>query len=619
MTSAQKQDSNFETLGVPIDPSIPVLRPVPLIRARADGKREPIIVLWCLLVLIFVPMALVDSTFEYGGLTIVAAGVEFNLQLFVPMVFSVLCALWFGFLWGAVPAFGATLLAMLTAGMSPSWALLYACSNPIMLAVLTLAYQAIPVRIDLRSFTSILYYTLACFIAAIIGSSGSFILSYSTDINLDSLFATWLGAWSSSFVLLVLVCGPLLFLITPSVEQWKRHLGVGSQQPDRLSRSTLAVAFAVSMIAVFGYLFTIHQFSMLNVSRQLDVINNVLLRRDVTDAMQGHHLVHWVLGIVLSVSCVFWFQAVIRWTSSLRNSAQRLTEMNQHLKSEVDSRQSAEDQLRENTSVLEQSNSSKDRFFSIISHDLRGPMGSILSISSFLTEHFEEHDTDTFRELLGTVQTSAEKLFGLLENLLEWSRLQAGAMQCEKEDINIYELTEAVIGLIARAAEVKHVSITNLVPRDVELYGDINMIRSVVMNLITNAVKFSEPEDSVAITARQLKGVTEVSVSDDGVGMTQTQVNRLFRIETAFTTKGTADEPGAGLGLIICQEMIEKHGGTISVNSTPGHGSTFKFELPNRDALETERIDREPATISASPLPQLRQGAESRPPSTFGS
>ncbi|MCB0718531.1 MAG: hypothetical protein KDD65_08785 [Bacteroidetes bacterium] len=606
MNPADLSDPNFETLGVPIDPSIPVYRPVPLVSSAADGRREPLIVLWTLLVLIFVPLGLLEHAFGLRGLTAVAAGVEFDLKLFIPLVFGTLCTLWFGFLWGAIPVFGATLVAALASGMPPSWAIVYACSNPIALAVLSLAYQAIPIRIDMRSFTSVLYYLFAAFIAAIIGSSGSFILVYSTDIDISKLFATWLGSWFSLFGAIFVVCGPLFFFATPEVERWKRHLGVGVATPDRLSRTTLIVAFSVSMIAIFGYLFAIHQFSMLNVSRELEVIDNVLLRRDVTDAMQGHHLIHWVLGVVLGLSCVFWFQAVIRWTSSLRTSAARLSEINTQLQSEVDQRQSAEEKLLANASALEESNTSKDRFFSIISHDLRSPMGSILSISSFLTEHFEEHDTATFRELLGVVHNSAEKLFGLLENLLEWSRLQAGGMQCEKEDVNVFDLTEAVIGLLSRSAEIKHVAITNLLPRDLVVQADINMIRSVIMNLITNAIKFSEPDDSVAITGRHNGEFTEVSVSDGGVGMTHTQVSRLFRIETAFTTKGTADEPGAGLGLIICQEMIEKHGGEILVSSTPGEGSTFRFTLPRRPV---ERTDRGPTERTE---PRETPGAPSR-------
>ncbi|NNE35528.1 MAG: hypothetical protein HKN13_09835, partial [Rhodothermales bacterium] len=239
MLADQNPNPNFETLGVPIDESIPVYRPIPLISSSADGKREPIIVLWTLLVLLFVPLGLVEHVLDLKGLTTVAAGVEFDLRLFLPLVFSILCVLWFGFLWGAIPAFGATLVAALAGGMPVAWAIVYSCSNPIALAVVALSYQAIPVRIDMRSVVSILYFAFASFIAAIIGSSGSFILVYSTDIDIGKLFSTWLGSWFSMFLMFTAISGPLLFFGTPIIERWKRHLGVGRASPDKLTRATL--------------------------------------------------------------------------------------------------------------------------------------------------------------------------------------------------------------------------------------------------------------------------------------------------------------------------------------------------------------------------------------------
>jgi signal transduction histidine kinase len=179
---------------------------------------------------------------------------------------------------------------------------------------------------------------------------------------------------------------------------------------------------------------------------------------------------------------------------------------------------------------------------------------------------------------------SAERLNALLDNLLTWSRLQRNAMEHEPEQVNLREIAEDNIDLFSSKAEQKQIRLTSMMADDISAYADFNMINTVIRNLVSNALKFTNSGDGIDISARTNSTYIEVAVADTGVGISQEDLPKLFRIDMHHTNTGTAGEIGTGLGLALCQELVERNGGRIWVESELGHGSTFRFTLPKENA-----------------------------------
>lgn len=252
----------------------------------------------------------------------------------------------------------------------------------------------------------------------------------------------------------------------------------------------------------------------------------------------------------------------------------------QALATDITERKIAEEKLKESSRKLEELNSNKDKLFSIISHDLKSPFNSLLGFSDLLLKEYDDL-SDEERKLFATnIYHSIQNLYKLLDNLLQWAMVQSGKMDYFPQNIDLKELVENCLGILRGNAVRKQICVTNAVEKGVFVYADQNSINSVIQNLIVNAIKFSNAEGKVEISARKLRGTVEVTVSDTGIGMTKEELEKLFRIDVHHTTKGTASESGTGLGLILCKEMIENNAGTIRVESQPGKGSKFIFTLP---------------------------------------
>lgn len=236
--------------------------------------------------------------------------------------------------------------------------------------------------------------------------------------------------------------------------------------------------------------------------------------------------------------------------------------------------------LRESEKNLMELNATKDKFFSIISHDLKNPFSSLLSISELMVENFDDSDQDDHRTGFSKINQSVKHLLDLLENLLTWSRSQRGRIRYEPVRFNLSNLIQENLNLHRLSAEKKGILLQPNGDEAVFAYGDRNMINSVVRNLMTNAVKFTDRDRKVEIKIDSQENIIEVSVMDEGIGIPEEYIDKLFRIDEKYKTNGTAGEKGTGLGLIICREFVEKNGGEITVKSRPGVGSTFSFTLP---------------------------------------
>ncbi len=240
-------------------------------------------------------------------------------------------------------------------------------------------------------------------------------------------------------------------------------------------------------------------------------------------------------------------------------------------------------QIHRQSQELLELNATKDKFFSIIAHDLRTPFAGFFGATQLMFEelpHLSQEEVITFAKGLND---SASNLYRLLENLLEWARLQRGLTNFEALQLPLMGLVEKSIGHVTDSATAKGVQIRLEIPKGLEVVADEYMLESILRNLVTNAVKFTRKGGEVTIAATQSgEDSVRLSISDTGIGMDSAMLAGLFRIDAHNNRKGTEGEPSSGLGLIICKDFVERHGGRLWVESEEGRGSSFHFALPLR-------------------------------------
>jgi two-component system sensor histidine kinase/response regulator len=229
---------------------------------------------------------------------------------------------------------------------------------------------------------------------------------------------------------------------------------------------------------------------------------------------------------------------------------------------------------------LKKLNASKDKFFSIIAHDLRTPLSGLLGITDFVSMHIESFSQSEIKENVDSLRDTTKTVYTLLENLLTWSQLQQGAMDYQPEEIALDEITTHNIGLFASSAEHKQISLINQVPQGVVAYADRYMIDTVVRNLISNALKFTYKGGVITLSVHQDGPYVELAISDTGTGIPQKDIPHLFLFDVKYSNIGTAGEEGTGLGLVLCKDLVEKNGGKIHIESEVGQGTTFTIRLP---------------------------------------
>lgn len=238
------------------------------------------------------------------------------------------------------------------------------------------------------------------------------------------------------------------------------------------------------------------------------------------------------------------------------------------------------DELAKEKDKINKLNSTKDKFFSIIAHDLRSPFNSLLGFTEVLDEDFDDLPDDEKKELVANIHKSAKHSFDLIDNLLTWSRIQRNKITPKKEYHDLKVMADETINLLYPVILKKNISIQNRIEDAAVAYCDENMVITILRNLISNAVKFTENNGVVALYAEKFNESLEVAVSDNGVGMTPQDKDKLFDIDKQTKHKGTHNEKGTGLGLLLCRDFVEQHNGTIRVESEVNKGSTFYFTLP---------------------------------------
>ena len=252
---------------------------------------------------------------------------------------------------------------------------------------------------------------------------------------------------------------------------------------------------------------------------------------------------------------------------------------------DITERKKAEQALKESEAKLRESNLTKDKFFSIIAHDLKSPFNTMLGFSNLLVDKFDQYNTLEQKKFIDILNQDIQNTYELLENLLLWSRSQRGALDFNFEKENLYLLAVESFNLLNQSAVNKSITIINRIPENIYVYADKDMLATVIRNLISNAIKFTPQGGEIVLHAciksdENKKKHVEISVSDNGIGIEKEKLDQLFKISENVSTKGTEGESGTGLGLILCKEFVEKHGGKIWVESEFSKSSKFIFTIP---------------------------------------
>jgi len=229
---------------------------------------------------------------------------------------------------------------------------------------------------------------------------------------------------------------------------------------------------------------------------------------------------------------------------------------------------------------LEETNKTKDKFLSIIGHDLKNPIGAINGFAMELKENIDSIDIDEIKYYTDRIFKNSNTVSNLLQNLLQWARSQNGKIEYNPKILNLYSIVENSVTLYMLNANAKKIEVMVLVDENIEVYADFNMLDTVIRNFLSNAIKFTKNGGQIAIKAKEEDNFFRLIIRDTGVGIKEEDLNNLFAIDSNMSTKGTNQEEGTGLGLILCKEFVEKNGGEVFVESVYGEGSSFSFTIP---------------------------------------
>jgi len=229
---------------------------------------------------------------------------------------------------------------------------------------------------------------------------------------------------------------------------------------------------------------------------------------------------------------------------------------------------------------LRELNATKDKFFGIIAHDFKNPFTTIITSGELLLMQLSEYEISEIEHKIRIINRAARQNYDLLNNLLEWSESQTGRIKFSPKEIDLTEIIHECVMFVKAQAEIKEINIVYQFPEKLEIHADENLLKSVIRNLLTNAIKFTERNGLIEICSIEKHDFVQLSIKDSGVGIAAHILDKIFKIDNKVSTNGTAYETGTGLGLLLCKEFVEMHNGKIWVESLEGKGSTFSFSIP---------------------------------------
>lgn len=245
----------------------------------------------------------------------------------------------------------------------------------------------------------------------------------------------------------------------------------------------------------------------------------------------------------------------------------------------------AEQALKESEAKFRTLNGTKDKLFSIIGHDLRSPFGNILTLSELLMDELKDVSTEKSEQYLGMINDTAENALTLLDNLLSWAKSQTGQINRNVKKVELSTIIHEVLDRLKAIAKTKSISLDQTKFDSIEFFLDEEMLKTVIRNLVSNAIKYTNPGGKIQIFVALKEDQVEIMISDNGIGIPEETRKKLFGMASNISSPGTANEKGSGFGLFLCKEIVEKLGGNIWVESQLGRGSDFKFTLPLTNSM----------------------------------
>ncbi len=309
-----------------------------------------------------------------------------------------------------------------------------------------------------------------------------------------------------------------------------------------------------------------NQINYLRLQRK-EIENKNLERQNRVKELQltkRNHQMWAVAGIIVAL--------IVLALSLYRNNTLK-TKLNRQL-------QQKNEAIARKNQELSDLNTTKDILFRVMAHDLKNPLSLVISYTEMLEEDFDDFEMAEIKDFIQKLNRASNDGLMLLENLMDWARSQTGAIEVNPERINISEIVSEILALVSHNAESKNIQIQNYIAETSPVWGDPNMTSAILRNLLTNAVKFTNPGGKVSLSTQKKENMMEVTVEDDGMGMDDSTLQSLFDISLKKSREGTQKEKGTGLGLIICKDFTEKQGGSLKVSSAEGHGSRFQFTIP---------------------------------------
>lgn len=295
--------------------------------------------------------------------------------------------------------------------------------------------------------------------------------------------------------------------------------------------------------------------------------NQILQQKNHIQALEIKKKTQLLYFAILTVTLILAISIILFYAYHLKRKAHQQLSYQKNL-------------IQQSEKELKLANATKDRFFSIIAHDLINPFNAILGFTNLLISDFDQFNKEEKLSFIKNIKESAEKTSQLLENLLEWARTTTAEIKFSPKEFSLDLLVQETISLLYPIAKNKSIEIINNIPDQFTMVADQHMINTIIRNLITNAIKFSYPNTTITVSSSRNGKNTIITISDKGMGMDESQINALFEIDRNFQMEGTAHEKGTGLGLILSKEFIKKHQGEIFVNSKPGFGTDISFSIP---------------------------------------
>ncbi len=348
-----------------------------------------------------------------------------------------------------------------------------------------------------------------------------------------------------------------LISLVDSERQWfKAKLGLGASQTDR------NVAFCAHAIRDDGIL------EVENALEDERFADNPLVTGDPNIRFYAGAPLITNDGFKLGTLCAI--DTVPRQLSDKQHEA--LEALSRQVRSNLD--------LRLRTERLKELNDEKNRFFSILAHDLRSPVKNVVALCDYVEECHEDMDADNLKATISDMSGMAEKVDKLIHDILSWARFDRGEMKCDLKIHDLKTTIDSVSSLISDLARQKNIDFAFECPEDISVVADSTMLHSIVQNLVANAIKFTKPDGTVSVLCQSGNGWTCIDVKDTGVGISAEAIDQIFSVGSFFTTEGTSGEQGSGLGLSLCKEFAEKMGGSLSIDSESGIGTTVSVRLP---------------------------------------